>query len=204
MSTFQLIMFVASAYFAFRIYQHIQSLNNHDIGSNQADDGVILQISEGEDLVDQADEEFAKGDLKKALELLEMANSSNRYDPYILFKLGFVLDKLDRSDEALRYLNDAIEVDSSSVPPLNVIASIYRKRGDFESAREYLIRSIELDNANKFTFYNYGNLLVDMELYDEAKSAYARALEIDPSFSEASSELEKLTRSSVEKIDEDS
>lgn len=189
MSIFQIILFAASAFFAYRIYQHIQTLNTIDKSIKEEE---LVQIEYKIDFLARADEEFKKGNLKEALSLLEDANSAQRYNPEILFKLGFVLNKLKRDDEALRYLNDSLEVGGDDEFTHNLIASIYRQRGDFESAKTHFEKSLLLNENNAITHYNYGNLLVDLKLYNEAKLSYKRALEIDSSFIEAKEELEKL------------
>lgn len=193
MSIFQIILFAASAFFAYRIYQHIQTLNAMERSVAQEN---LVQIEYKADFLTQADEEFKKGNLKEALSLLEDANSSQRYNSEILFKLGFVLHKLKRDDEALRYLNDSLESGGEDEFTHNLVASIYRQRGDFESAKNHFKKSLLLDENNAITHYNYGNLLVDLKLYDEAKASYKRALEIDSNFIEAKEELEKLESSS--------
>jgi len=42
------------------------------------------------------------------------------------------------------------------------------------------------------TYFNYGNLLVDMNESEKAKEQYQKALELDSDFKEAKEELEKL------------
>jgi tetratricopeptide (TPR) repeat protein len=42
------------------------------------------------------------------------------------------------------------------------------------------------------TYYNYGNLLVDMQHNEEAVAMYEKAIEINPDFAEAKEELAKL------------
>ncbi len=189
MSTFQLLMLLASGYFAFRIYQHIQTLQDPQTQEQPSEVPVAI---EHRSYVQMADEEFEKGNFKGALELLESAVSNDRYNPDILFKLGFVLQKLSRDDEALRYYKSAIEIDERDEFVHNAIASLYRKMGEFEEAEDHLRTSLELDEQNPITYFNYANLLVDMQKNDEAKSMYEKALELKPDFSEAKEELEKL------------
>ncbi|MDX9813999.1 MAG: tetratricopeptide repeat protein [Sulfurimonadaceae bacterium] len=189
MSTFQLLMLIASGYFAFRIYQHIQTLQ--DPQNQPMQEEKPLEV-EHIDLVSLADEEFEKGNLKEALSLLEDAHSNDRYNPELLFKLGFISAQLDQDDMALRYYKDSIEIDDRDEFVHNAIASLYRKIGELDEAREHLEESLKLDSTNAKTYYNYGNLLVEMGELDEAKDMYTKALEIDPEFSEAKEELAKL------------
>ena len=72
------------------------------------------------------------------------------------------------------------------------MATIYRANGEFVSAKMHLHESIEIDGENPITYYNFGNLLVEMQHRDEAIEMYKKALEINPDFNEAKEELEKL------------
>ncbi|MCW8953734.1 MAG: tetratricopeptide repeat protein, partial [Sulfurimonas sp.] len=75
----------------------------------------------------------------------------------------------------------------------NSMASVYRANGEFVSAKMHLTESLEINNENPVTYYNYGNLLVDMQHPDEAKEMYKKALEINPDFDEAKEEFDKLS-----------
>lgn len=190
MTLFQILMFIASGYFAFRIYEHIQTLQDPQNFENN--DDVTMTSPNAQMLIDMADEEFKNNNFKKSLELLEDANSKQRYDSEILFKLGFVSQKLKKSDDALRYFNQALEIDDKNEYIHNSIASIYRANNEYASAKTHLNESLAINDKNPITYYNYGNLLVDMKHTNEAKEMYKKALEIDPDFAEAKEELEKL------------
>jgi len=113
-------------------------------------------------------------------------------DAETLFKMGYVLAQQNRDDEALERYNEALELDPDNTYIHQAMASLYRKMGEYASARNHLNASLLLDEKNPITFYNYGNLLVDMKHPDEAKEMYKRALEIDGDFQEAKEELAKL------------
>jgi tetratricopeptide (TPR) repeat protein len=56
----------------------------------------------------------------------------------------------------------------------------------------HLRSSLAINDKNAITYYNYGNLLVDIDNTDEAINMYKKAIEIEPDFKEAKEELEKL------------
>jgi tetratricopeptide (TPR) repeat protein len=56
----------------------------------------------------------------------------------------------------------------------------------------HLNASLAINDKNAITYYNYGNLLVDMKHVDEAKEMYKKAIELKEDFKEAKEELEKL------------
>lgn len=190
MTLFQILMLAASAFFAYKVYEHIQTLKDTTPTLPQ---GESLPSSfDPEVLVQRADEEFEAGNLQKALELLKEANAKRAQDSEVLFKMGYILQQLEQNEEALSYYKEALEKDKENEFIHNAIASIYRAKGEFVSARMHLSASLAIDNQNALTYYNYGNLLVDMKHLDEAKEMYKTALEIDPDFKEAQEELEKL------------
>ncbi len=196
MTTFQLLMLAASAFFAFKIYEHIQTLQDPQENQNTSTDedksAEAFSPFDAEALVEKADDAFENDDLQKALALLNEANAKEANNPDILFKIAYILQQLRDFDEALKYYKEALEVDKNNEYIHNSMATIYRQNGEFISAKMHLIESLNIDDENAITYYNYGNLLVDMEKPDEAKEMYKRALEINPDFDEAKEELDKL------------
>lgn len=186
MTLFQLLMLGASAFFAFKVYEHIQTLQDP---KTESKDDEKTDISS---LVDEADTKMVEGDFNKALIIYKEANYQQKNNPDILFKIGYALMQQDRYDEALDYLKEALELDKTSTAIYQALATTYRKLGDFEMAKNSLNSSIAIDGSNPITYYNYGNLLVDAGEVDEAKKMYEKALELDPEFKEAKEELEKL------------
>jgi tetratricopeptide (TPR) repeat protein len=189
MTIFQLLMLGASAFFAFKIYEHIQTLKDSE------DRGVdSFSTPDTNSLIETADSEMEKGNLDKALAIYSEANMQEPNSSETLFKMGYVLSLQDRDDEAIEYYKDALKLDSNNTYIHQALASAYRKTKEFASARMYLNSSLSIDDSNPITYYNYGNLLVDMKHYDEAKEMYEKALELDPDLKEAKEELEKLSK----------
>jgi tetratricopeptide (TPR) repeat protein len=197
MTIFQLLMLGASAFFAFKIYEHIQTLQEPKNGNDLQEDEHIKSANafspfSAEQLVQKADDAFEENELQKALSFLNEANVKLPKNEDILFKIGYILQKTGDNNEALNYFKEALEVDKNNEFIHNAMASIYKLNGEFTSAKLHLQASLEIDDKNPITYYNYGNLLVDMEHKDEAISMYEKAIEINPEFTEAKNEIEKL------------
>ena len=193
MTLFQILMLGASAFFAFKIYQHIQTLNDPEFEKKMKGGSSDKRGEESfERLLNEADEAFDRGDLQRALGLYIDAKTKGINDFDLLFKIGYIFEKLNRNDEAMNYYKEALEVDKDSEYAHNAIASLYRTNKEYVSAKMHLIASLEINSKNAITHYNYGNLLVEMQHFDEAKAMYKKAIEINPDFSEAKEELEKL------------
>ncbi|MEA1955680.1 MAG: tetratricopeptide repeat protein [Campylobacterota bacterium] len=203
MTVFQLLMLGASAYFAFKIYEHIQTLqdpegkDNHNSSVNNHVNNNVQTIDafspfDADELIQKADVAFEEEDYKKALAFLLEANNKASNNPDTLFKIGYILQKQNDNDEALSYYKQALEFDKKNEYIHNSLASIYRENREYISAQMHLRDSLALDNTNPITYYNYGNLLVDMDNSEEAINMYEKAIEINPDFEEAKVELETL------------
>ncbi|WP_310440842.1 tetratricopeptide repeat protein [Sulfurimonas sp.] len=197
MTLFQILMLGASAFFAFKVYEHIKTLKDGgsegiDASSHENKTANTFSPFDPEALVIKADEEFEAGNLQKAYALLNEANAKKAQNSDVLYKMGYILQQLGNNEEALRYYKEALEQDKENEFIHNSIASIYRAKGEFVSAKMHLSASLAIDDKNPITCYNYGNLLVDMKHLDEAKEMYKKALELKDDFKEAREELEKL------------
>jgi len=200
MTTLQLLMLIASGFFAFKIFQHVQTLEEPEEKRDETDNKNLTEQRtaktfspfDPEALIEKADEAYEQKDYQKALALLIEANVKEPNNPDTLFKIGYIFQRIDDNEEALNYYKEALEVDKNNEYIHNSIASAYRARGEFASAKLHLKASLSLDDSNPITYYNFGNLLVDMKHVDEAKEMYKRALELDADFTEAREELEKL------------
>jgi len=196
MTLFQLIMLGASAFFAYKIYEHIQTLkdpeDNGHLGAKDERSTEAFSPFDASSLVEKADEAMDKGDLQKALAIYSEANIKEPKNSQTLFKMGYTLAQQNRDDEALEYYKEALELDPNNTYIHQAMASLYRKMGKYENAKNYLEQLLKIDAKNPITYYNYGNLLVDMKHFDEAKSMYEKAVELNPNFEEAKEELEKI------------
>lgn len=188
MTLFQIIMLGASAFFAFKVYEHIQTLQ---VSEPKGDDDAASSFDPSS-LVIEADEAFDNGEMQRALDLFREANAKEPQDSDVLFKMGYILEQLGDNNEALSYYKEAQQKDKNNEYIHNAIASIYRANKEFVSAKMHLSDSLNINSNNAVTYYNYGNLLVDMKHLDEAREMYKKAIEINPDFIEAKEELEKL------------
>jgi len=197
MTVFQLLMLGASAFFAFKIFEHIQTLKDPEekkdnLNQDEPKSANTFSPFDPEVLVEKADVAFEEKEFQRALALLIEADAKDPQNSEILFKIAYILQQTNDNDEALNYYKKALEIDKNNEYIHNSMASIYRANGEFTSAKMHLHASLDIDDSNPITYYNFGNLLVDMKHTEEAKTMYQKALEINPDFSEAKEELEKL------------
>ena len=201
MSLFQILMLGASAFFAFKIYEHIQTLQDPEDSQATQDNepaGEVERTADtfspfsAEDLVEKADEAFQDGENKKALALLHEANAKDENNEETLFKIAYILQQSGNNQESMKYYKDALSLDKKNEMIHNAMASLYRANGEYTSAKIHFKASLDIDDENPITYYNYGNLLVETESKEEAQEMYKKAIELNPDFEEAKEELEKL------------
>lgn len=197
MTVFQLLMLGASAFFAFKIFEHIQTLKEPQSQENESQNNGEKTVNtfspfSPEALMEKADKAYEEKDFKKALALLTEANAKEANNAEILFKIAYILQSSGDDEEAIKYYKQALELDKENEFIHNAMASVYRKNGEFISAKMHLKASLDIEDANPITYYNFGNLLVDMQHNEEAIAMYEKAIEINPDFNEAKEELAKL------------
>ncbi len=197
MTVFQLLMLGASAFFAFKIYEHIQTLKDSKNESGESSGNAnktahTFSPFSPEALMIKADAAFEEKDFTKALAFLTEANAKEANNPEILFKTAYILQMSGDDEEAMKYYKQALEVDKENEFIHNAMASLYRKKGEYASAKMHLEASLAIDESNPVTYYNFGNLLVDMKHNEEAIAMYQKALQINPELTQAQEELAKL------------
>ncbi len=151
MTLFQIIMLGASAYFAFKIYEHMQTLQdpkekniqNEDEPANRTIDA--FSTFDSSTLIEKADEEREKENLERALAIYSEANIKDPNNAEILFKMGYTLALQGRDPEALEYLFESIKNDASNPFSYEEVSKIYEKMGDSEKAQQYHKMAVEID-----------------------------------------------------------
>lgn len=191
MSIFQLLMFAATLFFAYQIYRHVQTLDG-SLPRNGEPNIVDTAIFSASALVQEADNAYEEGDIERARVSLEEASRIDPENPEIINKLAFVTAKTGDRRKAIELYERSLELDENDDLTHNAIASLYRSENAYERSQDHYLKAIEIDDAYAQTFYNYGNLLVDMDEVEEARAMYKRALELQSDFPQAREALLSL------------
>ncbi len=189
MTIMQIILLGASAFFAFKIYEHVQGLQERDGMADEpeaAEERVDIDA-----LVEEADKAYDAGRLLEARELLQKAHNHDSSVPELANRLGFVLSAMGNNEEALKLYSHSLSLQEEDVTHL-AIASQLKVLGRLDEAADHYKRAIELDPEYEVSYFNYANLLVDMKRIAEAKMMYEKALEVEPGLEAAQEELDKL------------
>ncbi len=193
MSMFAIIMLAVTGFFAYQIYQHVQTLEDKktDVTPVKNSDEPV-KLDAWVAFLEEADESFEEGDFERARDKLNRAFALAPQNTEILNKLGFVEGKLGNLDEAIKHYEQSLHLDENDDLTHNALASMYKAQGEFDKAQEHYKKALELDDAYAVTYYNYGNLLVAMNQIPKAKEMYTHALSLDGELEAARTALEEL------------
>ena len=190
MSVFAIIMFAATLYFAYQIFRHVQSLEEPLPRDNEQSTRLI----DVNTLVQEADQAYKQEDFKTAQEKLGQAYLLEPQNLEILNKLAFIHGKRGDVQLAIDLYNRSLGMDENDDLVHNALASIYRTQGSLILAKEHYEKALKIDDAYGVTYYNYANLLVDLDEKEQAEAMYSRAIELDSEMDEAREALENLRK----------
>lgn len=202
MTLFQLILLAATAFFAYQVYKHTKGLQDHERKLPSEPDepaqtptrqkAAEPMPGDVDALIRKADDAYAHDALSDARVYLERAEKQDPDNPALLGKLGFILDRLGESQEALAKYTRLLRMDPNDDLTHNAMAEILRKLGRLDEAQEHLKSAADIDDGFELTYYHYGLLLIDKQDFDGAKMMFEKALELKPDYAEAREALERL------------
>jgi len=115
-----------------------------------------------------------KGELQAALELAHTGLEKNADDIEMRFLKGLILTRMERFDDAEREFQALIEKHPKLPEPYNNLAVVYAAQGEYEKARETLLRAINTHPSYATAYENIGDIYAKM-----ASDAYNQALQLD-------------------------
>ena len=81
---------------------------------------------------------------------------------------------------AERYCRDVLQVDSTHVPALSLLAIVLMSAGRFSDAEPYIAEAVRLNPGSDVSWYNYGLNLKQLNKPQQARDAFSKALQINP------------------------
>ena len=156
MTLMQLLMLGASAFFAYKIYEHIQTLedpkeNNFDAHDAPSPVRTVDAFStfDSSSLIEKADKAREKGDLHMAMAIYSEANIKEPKNAETLFKMGYTLSLEKRDEEALEYFIDSVEIDKQNPFAYLEMEKIYKRMGEVEKAQNMRAFAVAIDASFK-------------------------------------------------------
>jgi len=99
--------------------------------------------------------------------------------------VAFILQEEGKNEEAIRFLNTAIEKNPESPDFKYYLGTFYEETGDFESAEKYIRQAIELDPANPRYFFRLGVVYDKGNKKQASMDAMRKVIELDPKHANA-------------------
>jgi tetratricopeptide (TPR) repeat protein len=145
-------MLGASAFFAYKIYEHIQTLKDPET-TTQGDDekkapqrtAAAFSTFDSQSLLEKADEAREKNDLDKALAIYSEANIKEPKNAETLFKMGYTLVQQKRYEEAVEYFEESLEVDNENPFAYKELSLAYKELGEEDKAQDAMQKAKAID-----------------------------------------------------------
>lgn len=117
---------------------------------------------------------LANGRARDAIDAFERAHAAAPTDTAIALNLAAAFQSVGDTDKAHKLLS-ALAASSPSADVLNNLGLVQRQRGERETARDTLLRALQIDPNHADAAYNLGSTLADLNQTDDAKESFKRA-----------------------------
>lgn len=141
-----------------------------------------------------AEKALAAGDNETAFVLYEELKTMFKNDPAVYAPIGLALMKYSMFEDAVEYLQIAIEKDPSLVHLYNDIGVTMRKLKRFDLAEQYFVQGSKYMGKNPALLFNLGRVYLDAEDWAKALKAAQAALAMQTDFIEAQRMAEYATK----------
>ncbi len=120
-------------------------------------------------------------DYHKAIEVLEQGIEYNKENTGLIYRLGVVFEKLDRTEECIRRMERVVEIDPGHADAMNYIGYTYADRGiHLDRAQELIERALRQKPDSGYILDSLGWVYFKKGLYDKALRELKRAVELTP------------------------
>lgn len=212
MTTFQLILLIASAVIFYMFFKQIFSESHPKRGIDfeaKMDDAQIGSISRPdktfskadvpqsrmEQLHKHADRAVEKEDYEEAKKALGSALILDDKHTETLYKLAYAEIQNKEFDSARENLEKLLELEDANDMAYAMLANVLHRLGEDVHALECHQQAIDLDDRYAPHYFNYANTLYDLDKRAEALKQYQAAYTLDDSLEKAKEMIEKLSES---------
>ena len=196
MTIFQIILLGATAFFAYRIFEHVQKLEDPPKQKKRDSRGLINSPFNPDTLMAQANDAFKRDDLNHAARLLKEAKLQEPDNPEILNRYALVLEQKGDIQEAVTMYETSLKYAPDNDMVHNALAVLLQKNNRLYEAQEHLKAALEIDDTYAVSYYNYGNVLLQMKDTAGAKMMFEKAVQYNPDYEEANTALRDLDENS--------
>ena len=132
-------------------------------------------------------------DYDRAETLFKELLKENPKNATVLNYVGYMLaDRGVRLDEAVRYVEQALEIEPSNAAYLDSLGWAYFKLNDLERAEKYLLKAVELVKNDPVMFDHLGDLYYRMGQLERARDSWSKSVEVGTEREEVDKVRDKL------------
>ncbi|MFW6148023.1 MAG: tetratricopeptide repeat protein [Thermodesulfobacteriota bacterium] len=123
----------------------------------------------------------SKKQFHSALNVLNEGLENDTTDTNLLYRIGIVLDKLDRDKECLEHMEKILAIDPTHADALNYIGYTYADKGiHLDKAQEMIEKALKYKPESGYILDSLGWVYFRKGLYDKALIKLNRAVELTP------------------------
>jgi tetratricopeptide (TPR) repeat protein len=129
------------------------------------------------------------GDTKGAVEKFDVVVRDYPKDPNVHFRYGALLMRGQDEERGIQEIGKALELQPDHLPALVSLASIYLKRDQLQTAREYAEKAVKLAPADFATHVELGRVLREADDTEGAVREFETAVRLAPESPESHYDL---------------
>lgn len=99
--------------------------------------------------------------------------------------VAFILQEENQNDEAVKFLNDAIQKDPEDPDFKYYLGTFHEERGEYQTAEKYINQAIKIDPDNPRYFFRLGVVYDKQNKKQDSMTAMRRVIELDPKHANA-------------------
>lgn len=108
------------------------------------------------------------------------------------YNAGLVYYKLKNYKDAIPFFEAAVKKDPTFIPAFRVLISCHEQEGQNDLAANLYEKVIEIAPSDKILCYNLALTYLDLKKYNKSILYLKRALQIDPTYGKATSQLKEI------------
>ena len=103
-----------------------------------------------------------KKDLIKAETYLKKAESLNSNNENLFLNLAIIQKKINKRDDSIDNFKKVVELNNKNLEGLCGLAQIFEEEGNFNMAKTYFQKVLEIDSNHHIANHSYGKLLLKL------------------------------------------
>lgn len=116
-----------------------------------------------------------EGGMRKALDEYIKAVDNNKKDYNSYYKIAFLLNELDKKDEAITILTNLLKKEPQYFKATELLGDILCNKGDYKTALNIYMNATKYNSNNYYLYYNIGMVYTMLNDFNSAKIYYQKA-----------------------------